>query len=498
MKLKIKTVNLVGGGLEPGDIITISNTEIIEGSDIDTPIYYYQPSPEDVEEEKLFFQDQNGKAVEVPFLSKQPQTISLSKNSVELDVLSPTDSVTVTADGEINANSTDTSVAIVSISNDVITINMVETGSCQINVVAGATKTKASASAIINVSTNTDIALSSEPEFNSNNFVQLDTTATRQYYFGQYGNAFYGVSDGIEEAITGTGQASGEVPYWELVDTDSSINGAQLSSIWGGQYDGGPLLNYTNGLKNTYFNIADQSVMKNAGANISTQSGQGDIIASSAFMWPLSYAQLSNNNNLAKKLFIESGNNAVWTRTFWSIYGQASKDWYIADKYGGISNQGMCSWVLRVAPAFNLDLAKVLIPKPALSDDTLSQVTDISVKVSEDIKFLINAGTAKSDFSISLTGEYSVTEITSVNSGINYISYIVYDSNGLSLIYGNAKELTETSGTIDFKADIIDDIVESTILDPGAYTLAIFQEEKCDAYKTDYASEPTYFAFTIS
>lgn len=482
----------------------------------------------------------------MPFLNKEPQTISLSTNHVELNVFSSSEDIIVTCDGTVSAESTDPSIATCSVSGNTVTINGAGTGFCDILIVANPTQTKMSASAIITVDSNADIASDTAPSFNANNFAPLDTTATRQYYFGQYGNAFYGVSDGSVTAVSGTGQASGEVPYWELVDTDGNINNTSISVMAGSLVLNGPysediydpstiyyttlngstaqaLLDNTNNLKNTYFNAADHAAMKHAGSNIlmndvNSSLNIGSLSSSDAYIWPLSYTQYNSNSNIRMyDIYTRSGASAGSIPGRINVYSSGylyygPQIYYYRNYNGGTWSSTQCCSVyediggsrlyannisLRIAPAFNLDLAKVLIPKPALSDTTSTNPTDISVKVSEDNKFLINAGSAKSDFTINLAGEYSVTEITSVNSGTNYISYIIYDLSGIAICYGNLSTLTQTSGTIDFKEDIFDNL-ESLSFEPGPYTLAIFQEEKCDSYKTDYASEPCYFRFLIN
>lgn len=74
----------------------------------------------------------------------------------------------------------------------------------------------------------------------------------------------------------------------------------------------------------------------------------------------------------------------------------------------------------RVAPAFNPDLSKVLIARNALSGSDIQESMPLSVE-DGDLKFLINAGSAKSDFSIKKNGAYTVSEISALNGGTNFV-----------------------------------------------------------------------------
>lgn len=346
------------------------------------------------------------------------------------------------------------------------------------------------------------------PAFNASNFPTLNTDTATQYYFGKYGNAFYGVSDGSETAVSGTGQASGVAPYWELVDTDASMNGNNFASTWGSGTDGQTILNFTNALKNTYFNEADHAAMKSAGSDIVTNDyagGTGSISAADAYLWPLSYTQLNANKTLGGALFSGAGSYGVWSRSCGGVnYGGCA--WCVGTASGGLSNSYV-AYGYRVAPAFNLDLSKVLIARSASSATAPQSLSAASV-ASGDLKFLINAGSAKSSFDVpSISGktltnvtagstyeiEYTGASTNTLNGGTNYVSAIIYDDTGAILYYGNLDTISGATGTAE--------ITIPSNLDPGhlgtVYTLAIFEEEKCAANKTDYASTPVYSSFVV-
>lgn len=354
------------------------------------------------------------------------------------------------------------------------------------------------------------------PAFNSVNFPALNTTGDTQYYFGKEGNAFYGVTDGAG--------------HWELVDTDAKMNGTALSSKWGtAYYDGNPnfaayrnngqtILDYTNNLVSSHFNAADKSAMATADisadrftctnpSNYSSMDVGGSI--SGAYLWPLSAKQLTDNGGapqgaqasaLASK--IESNVGNYWTRSCGNWADAASEYYPTWAFYSGRLNCYNNNMVLKVVPAFNLNTGKVLIARSATSAMAQTPFSAFSM-AGGDLKFLINAGTNKSSFNVpaisgkNLTNvfagrtysfDYSGAGTGKINGGTNYISAILYDSSGKIVYYGNLGTVSAASGTanVTIPAGLT-----------GTYTMALFEEEKCGANKTDYASAPVYSKFTV-
>lgn len=354
------------------------------------------------------------------------------------------------------------------------------------------------------------------PAFNSANFPALNTTGDTQYYYGKEGNAFYGVTDG-------TG-------YWELVDTDAKMNGTALSTKWGnGYYNGGPsfaayrnngqtILDYTNNLVSSHFNAADKSAMATADisvdqfactnpSNYASMDVEGSI--SGAYLWPLSAKQLTANGGipngaqasaLASKIKSNVGN--CWTRSA-GTWADASSSYYPTwALYSGSLNCYNNDMVLKVVPAFKLNTNKVLMARSSTSATTQTSFSAFSI-AGGDLKFLINAGTNKSSFNVPAISGKNLTNVFAgrtysfdytgagtgkLNSGTNYISAILYDDSGRIVYYGNLGTVSAASGTanITIPAGLT-----------GTYTMALFEEEKCGANKTDYASAPVYSKFTV-
>lgn len=361
------------------------------------------------------------------------------------------------------------------------------------------------------------------PAYNAANFPKLDTTGTgasttaptRKYYYGKYGEAFYAATD---NSAAGT---------WELVDTDAKMNGTALSSVWNASNTKGcTILTKTNALTDTYFSAADKAGMKPT--NITTDAYQysnfnigsfyyADTTVNNAYLWPLSASQYGTSinptgngtltrNGLATALYNNAGAD-VWSRSFGGCNSGINNffGWCIN---GGNVNGYYVDYSLRVAPAFNLDLNKVLIARSA-SSATQSQSfatassNALAGSASGDLKFLVNAGSQKGSLSIpeiggktlnnvfankTYTFNYSGASTSSLNGGTNYLSAILYDANGKVAYYGNLGKITAASGTgsITIPSELT-----------GTYTLAIFEEEKCAANKTDYASPPVYAKFTV-
>lgn len=203
-------------------------------------------------------------------------------------------------------------------------------------------------------------------------------------------------------------------------------------------------------------------------------------------------------------LLYQNAGGKVWTRT----YDGDNKGVYYGNcinAYDGSITNLPVTESHYVAPAFLLNLEDVLIARDASSATENTPLSFMNV-VSDDIdlKFLINAGTNKSNFDVpSINGkvlsnvvagatysfDYSGASIKSLNDGTNYVSAIIYDKDGKIEYYGNLNEITSKSGTSEIT--IPSDIAK------GTHTLALFEEEKCDEHKTDYASQLIYANFTI-
>lgn len=340
----------------------------------------------------------------------------------------------------------------------------------------------------------------------------LDTSGNTTYYFGQYGNGFYGVTDNSGEGI------------WELVDTDSEINNIVLKTAWSsnGTGDGQLILDYANE-QVKFFNECDRAAMKTADRVVDqppldwaddcdAHSGSYSGSINAAYMWPLSMLQLSNGsyasvNNLAYKIYSSGRKLVYWTRSYAGIdyYKHHGAHYVSSSYYTSVKRSDGGTDVQRgIMLAFNLDLNHVLMSKTATADKAPTELGKY-IKPSGNLKFLIVSGNAKSNFNIKALNskeitnayagavysfEYTGASTETVNGGSNYISMILYDSAGNIFYYGNLCRVTKSTG--------IATLTMPAWINTGEeYTLAIFQEEKCDAYKTDYASTPIYTKFVL-
>ena len=348
------------------------------------------------------------------------------------------------------------------------------------------------------------------PAYNKNSIPALDTTGTRQYYFGQCGNAFYGVTDNSDKGV------------WELVDTDARLDGKDLRSAWsidksnsyGDGKNGQRILDYTNDQTDICFSEADKTAMITMNVDTIDKNTEGQGAIAGAYMWPLSYTQATANIRLCTRLLNKVAEDQIWTRSFAGKNGDRLAAYMIIptnrDK-AMLYNQAT-ALSKSVCPAFKFNTKKIIMTRNASSGAMETSLSSVN-KVGDDtdLKFLVNIGTAKSNFDVPyINGKklsnvkpgttYSFNYVDAntglVGNGKNYVSAIIYDKDWKIVYYGNLKELENSIYVPDYKT--IDGTAQITIPTDlnGTYTLALFQEEKCDAYNTDYASQPVYAQFT--
>jgi FtsZ-binding cell division protein ZapB/predicted nucleic acid-binding Zn-ribbon protein len=355
----------------------------------------------------------------------------------------------------------------------------------------------------------------SVPAFNADNYPALDMdSGVTQYYFG--GNAFYGVGNGFTSDDT-----------WELVDTDASVGGSTVKSVWGSgvlnmsfyYISCEELLNKANGMADK-LPAVDQNAMKSTDVSCDTYTyisgpGGGCGIGSlaGAKMWPLSAKQFlidgetpsmstrSHITDLGKKLW-DNIQESTWTRSYESLDNE-NHHFAWMNKTSKEINRENTNTSLKVLPAFALDLTKTLLVKDANSGVS-STPFGAYTKPGDtgDKKFLINAGSSKS-LSSSLSGkflnnvlpgktyeiDYSGVNTGTINGGTNYVSAIIYDANGKIVSYGNLCAVSGEYGTAS--------LTIPSNLSGNSYTIALFEEEKNGATATDYASAPVYAKFDV-
>ena len=242
---------------------------------------------------------------------------------------------------------------------------------------------------------------------------------TVEYLLGN--NAWYGVTNGTT--------------YWELVDTDAKVNGTTLKSDWWIYSDKPNILQNTNAFASTYF----QKLMP---AMIATDIKTNDysecsIALNGAHMWPLSYTQLINNNALRTK-FASSVGDTSWTRSV-EIYNSANSRAYVLSVYGNLG-YGSCGTQYKVAPAFNLDLTKVLLAKNGTT------VPSFGTFSSTGNNLVVNtAGGYANGFTSSTVSQKTLTGIVGHTYSVAYsgataggnICAALYKSDGSVAYYGS-------------------------------------------------------------
>lgn len=321
------------------------------------------------------------------------------------------------------------------------------------------------------------------PAWNSGNFPAYDTTGSKLYYYGKAGTPFYGFLGGTASK------------YWELEATTNLG-----SSTWGSVSDGQQILNHANSFATSKMNAGDKAAMKTKNVDTKDCNSSGTGSLTGAYMWAPSGSEYLANKTIGGKVYSNAA-GYVWSRSFGynGPNNGEGRAWHVYGTSGDLDDFDVsCSFA--VAPAFQLDLTKVLIVRSASSATASQSLSAYSLPTS-NVKFLVNAGSNKTlkvdtlagksakviagaTYSIPFTGASTAT----LNGGKNYVSAILYDSAGLVKYYGNLCEVSAASGTANIT-------IPSGL--PGTYTLALFEEEKCAANCTDYASEPVYCTLNI-
>lgn len=374
------------------------------------------------------------------------------------------------------------------------------------------------------------------PPFNTGNFY-VDTNNYYSYYYGKNGEEF-GYQRKCENRADSDLNTSwyfigiaGKQTKFSSATPPSDTNN---NSIYIQSPDGQYLLDYTNGLTSSYFNEADKEAMLPRDISVdtvihhtnlsTTDSGTVGIgHKENAYMWPPSLKEFFDNPgtynsyvNLGGMLLgkIRDSNpgyvSKILTRTY---AGSGISD---GEKYHRVSvicfeneneiieGYNYIGDLSYVTPAFLLNMKKVLLMKKASSGSSAETMSSAPNVQSVDRKFLINAGSNKGNFNVAdikgktLTNifagttyafEYTGASTSHLNGGTNYVSAIIYDSEGKACYYGNLGTINSSSGNASIKIP--------SDLSAGTYTLALFEEEKCAKEKTDYASAPVYAKFTV-
>ena len=203
-----------------------------------------------------------------------------------------------------------------------------------------------------------------------NNF-KFVTGTTKIYRLA--GNDWFAVSQDDETVLLVDTDAALSRTDGTLVGLESRWSDGDWNSIDG--EDGQTLLDYANGLTDKYF-----SKIKHAMKPISIACDYKECMGFSepknlkgyifnAYMFPLSYDELSTCNIIGGKIFKNSRENydklknenggnlsncGVWTRTFSGVYSSFYCAWCRYSTRGGIDSSSSVGFPCRVAPAFNL------------------------------------------------------------------------------------------------------------------------------------------------
>ncbi len=132
-----------------------------------------------------------------------------------------------------------------------------------------------------------------------------------------------------------------------------------------------------------------------------------------------------------------------------------------------------------VAPAFHLDLSKVLIARSAQS---IQSFGDFETPSNSDSNIYLTALTGGNDFTASVNNGNEITYNGAENG--NKLVAIVYDNNQNIIKYGSVGTADSSSGTVTIPMDGLDNTKE--------YTIALYSEDE----DTGVAKTPVVFKMT--
>lgn len=363
------------------------------------------------------------------------------------------------------------------------------------------------------------------------------------YIYGYLGN---GISNSDLKYFYQSQSDSFLTNTWELMDTDAvwdddylysqfstsdyTKNSAVTSAFKVGILDSVESW-YTSGFdgNGSYFSDAEKDAVKSASiqtdghtsASSSSATGTsnttGDDTLSDAHLFAPSIDELFYNPvqmalTHTNRNSVDTGSGAglsqyarshLWLRSFWGVHSSNSdRGGFGVDSAGTVSSNRVAR-EFAVAPAFYLDLEKVVMAQSATSAASAAQsgfaaYDPNSLDSTNGIKFLIQDSNFANTFTTNVSNKvatnvlsgdsYKITYTGATTSAVNdpgnnddyklVISAALYDSNGKIVYYGPLSEVTSTSGTV--VLNIPSDI------DTGDYILAVFEEQigGTSTYKT--------------
>ena len=301
------------------------------------------------------------------------------------------------------------------------------------------------------------------------------------YYFDGSSHKFYQLNaDGASSATSFNKTGSSSKLTRELVGAFNATG----NSAWG-----------ASSSSSTY--ALDVTSAWNGASNLakatSVTTGGGETRTSTVF-FP-SYDEYNSNSTVAGIIYNGCG-TYVWSR---SVSG-GDNAWSVYDSSGDMDRSSV-SFALAGAPAFNLDLSKVLIARSASSGASATTSSNLT-------SFNANSGGSAVKFLAKTDG--SVANISGISNGANlgslvigstysfnysqtnanYLSAVIMDNNGTILYYGNLAKGAK-SGTANIT-------IPSGLTNGGTYYLGLFDETKNAAYYTDTTGTVNTYKFTAA
>ena len=238
-------------------------------------------------------------------------------------------------------------------------------------------------------------------------------------------------------------------------------------------------------------------------ANISTggQSDNNNLTGTSktnATVFFPSKAEYAANPTVAGKVYT-ANSKYVWSRSLWGVNDSGYDAWGVYNASGSLDGYYLY-FSSASAPAFNLDLEKVLIARSASSGAEAASSTMSAYSVGTDVKFVTKTNNTNVNISSASGSPISAgSDLGELSVGQTYkFMYEMTDAKALTAIIMDSNRNIKYIGTLANGKQSGEATLTIPELDAGNYYLGFFDETQNAAYTTNTAGNVTTFKFTAA
>ena len=200
-----------------------------------------------------------------------------------------------------------------------------------------------------------------------------------------------------------------------------------------------------------------------------------------------SMGEYKTNQVVAGKVY-NACNGPVWSRSVLTSYGT----WYVGNPTGVMTYGYSMIDALSCAPAFNLDLSKILMARSSDSDENvlykdkhkLISYKDYCETCTDAVKFLAMTDNVNLEANVIKKSDKYIALVykTTADNTHTYLSAIITDKDGKILYYNALKRIPLMCGEEPAIISLPGNL-------PEGYKVGVFREVRNDAYYTDTCSE---------